>query len=515
MATRGVPAGAQRTRGHRSGTAASGGRPEDGLGVSAMELYFCAECGGSVPNAEVDAGTARDADGRTLCADHRKGGSVPEQAAAAAAAGDLELLFCANCRVSVPVTDVRAGRARREYGSLLCAVCSRADPGERAQRRESVEAEMAADAEADDPVVAMRCSVCSAAVPHGHVVTGKAVADGDRITCQSCRAVAGTMPRSGSRLLSTVGLFLLVAAVAGAVGYLVGPVLQEKFGDKKPDPTATRLAALERSLDERFARLEASIPDGVDASVFDGIERQIRASSDDLETQVDRLRAELGGVRGELARADVAIDQRLARLEGRFDGLGERVSDLAAKGGASAPPPVVTEPRGGDDPRRDPPGGDDVGGDDMADDDTAVPKVDPEVTRVAKGLLESDEDGVRFQSANDLGNLGDPSAIPALAHALVNDRHFLVRRACARALGKLKAWMAVPYLCDALEDKEAYVAQQASFALQEITQQDFEVTQDQSLAERKRKAKGARKWWDANSQSPPDTVSRHGAELVQ
>ena len=474
-------------------------------GETLMELHFCTVCGVSIPNAQVDSGAAIGAAGETRCVDHRSGDveETPDEPRAAPAGpppeeSALELLFCANCRVSVPLSDFRSGRARQEYGSLLCAVCVKADPGTRAARREAVEAEMAADVEANDPVGARRCTVCSAAVPQSHIVTGKATVDGQRVTCQACRAVSSGA-RGGGALRSAV-LFGVVVAVAGSVGFLVGPLLLPAK-DAPIGPLMPRIGALESDLATRLdgvAAARAADRDSRDQDLA-GLRSSIEAS---LGKDLTEVRTLLASVRGDLAREDERTEQRLARLEGQLDEIVKRLAERAAE-----PPrevvvrePVVKQP---DPPvRSDPPA-----------DEPVVPQVNPEVVRLAKDLLESKEDSVRFPAANELGRLGDEAAIPALAHALVHDEHFLVRRACARSLNMLKAWNATPFLIDALEDKEAYVAQQANFALRNITGQDFEVTQDQSVSERKRRSKKARKWWEDNQGSPPEGVSLHPATL--
>ena len=461
-----------------------------------MELHFCTVCGYSIPNVEVESGAARGADGRLLCTEHRPA-AVPSPRAAARDDDELELLFCANCRVSVPVSDHRSGRARREYGSLLCAVCAKADPGTRAARREAVEAEMAADVEANDPVQARRCAVCSAAVPQSHIVTGKALVSGDSVTCEACRAAS---VRTGGGFLRTLVLVVVVAAVAGGVGYVVGPLVLQK---DQVDPVAP-LQARVTGIETQIANLERRPTDpaaGERRALAAELGKVRAAVDEDVRDEIAALRSELAGVRSELAREDARGDQRLARLEAQVD---EIMKSLAARANEPRPePPVVVPP---DRPRdSDPP----------AESGAEPPAVNPEVVRLCKDLLESPEDGVRFPAANELGRLGDEAAIPALAHALVNDKHFLVRRACARSLNMLKAWLAVPALIAALEDKEAYVAQQANFALRSITGEDFDVTQDQSPSERKRRAKKAGKWWDDNKGSPPEGVSLHSADLIQ
>ncbi len=481
-----------------------------------MELHFCSVCGYSIPNSEVDSGAARGADDKLVCSEHRGSaeGGASKQAAASntavsgksgksaqtASDDDVELLFCANCRVSIPLPDYRSGRARREYGSLLCGVCVKSDPGTRAARRDAVEAEMAADVEANDPVQTHRCAICSAAVPHSHIVTGKASLNGDRVTCEGCRAAS---IGSGGGFVKTFALVCVVAAVAGTIGYVVGPLMMGQQEDRVA-PLQQRIAQLEAKLDTQLA---SPVDTGADDRVklAEELASVRRLLDEDLRGDVAALRNEMAGVRREFAREDARSDKRLTRLEGQIDEIVKNLTNAPREAPPQKeiridPPPV--EPPVVDEPPMD-------GG------DPTVPEVDPVVTRLCKDLLESPEDGVRFPAANELGRLKDEAAIPALADALVNDKHFLVRRACARSLNMLKAWYASPALIDALEDKEAYVAQQANFALRSITGQDFQVTQEQSPSERKRRAKKARKWWDANGESPPEGVSLHSAELVR
>jgi HEAT repeat protein len=132
--------------------------------------------------------------------------------------------------------------------------------------------------------------------------------------------------------------------------------------------------------------------------------------------------------------------------------------------------------------------------------------VNPAVAGLCRDLLESSDDGVRFKAATELTVLKDPASIPALVKALGDDKHYFVRRGCARALGMIKAWFAVPALIKALEDHEVYVALMANIQLQNITGVDFGVTQDTPPGQRKTKAAAADKWWEKNKDKPPDGV---------
>jgi HEAT repeat protein len=83
--------------------------------------------------------------------------------------------------------------------------------------------------------------------------------------------------------------------------------------------------------------------------------------------------------------------------------------------------------------------------------------------------LGSDEAGVRFKAAVQLGKLRHPDAIAHLLPVLAGDPDLFVRRACARSLGHIRRKAAVPGLIEALVDKEVYVGLECSKALRRIT----------------------------------------------
>ena len=75
-----------------------------------MDLHFCSRCGISIPQSEIDSGSAGGAGGKFFCSEHRGGSAV---AVAESPRGeetpDPELLFCANCRVSIPLASYPEG----------------------------------------------------------------------------------------------------------------------------------------------------------------------------------------------------------------------------------------------------------------------------------------------------------------------------------------------------------------------------------------------------------------------
>lgn len=467
------------------------------------ELHFCSQCGVSIPLTEVTSGAARAGlptnDARTFCAEHRTARVPPAGASAHAAhsaataiapGSEFQLLFCANCSVSIPIDDERSGRAVREYGSLLCVACSRATPGERDRRRKAVELELADDAPA------------SAAPPHSPPPAGSASAGGP-ITRET-RIPAGVAPPAGGGNGSWA-LVALVVVASGAAGFFGWEYFQSRGRQTRSQADLARDATalterVQRSLDAFDAKLERHDAD-LRAANDAALEDVRRRMSEDLSA----LRGDLAGVRADLGGADSALAQRIAKLEGQVGSMQGVLSGLASRpadpprdhgpdggangGGAGPTPPVAEGPP--------PPVGPDK---------PAVEPVDPAVAKAVKDLLESKDAGVRFNAALGLAQMKSPAAVGPLAKVCTEDEHVMVRRVAARALGDIRAWKAVPVLIQALEDREVYVAQQANFALQKITGQDFGVTLDSSPRDRKTRAVTATKWWDKNKDVPPDGV---------
>lgn len=360
---------------------------------------------------------------------------------------------------------------------MLCTVCARSDPGERAARREAVESEMQADAESDDPFEAARRNVPARS--------------------EAAAREAGF----GIGTLFVFGILLLGAFVATTLVLRADPL-------EIPDHSAelARLEdqdkALRRSVEDLTAALaarETVAPSDLDAAIA-----RIRG---ELAQGTRELEAQLAGIRNELVKSDTELANRVAKVEASLESQSAQLSALypllqsaverpAREGPGDEGPPAVKPPVR-------PTAGDSPGG--------KAP--DPKTVDYINDLLNNPGEGVRFSAATELGKLGDPACIPALVKALSADSHFLVRRACARSLGLLKSWYACPALIEALADKEAYVAQQANYALLNITGQDFGVSQDQTVPVRRTKSKAALKWWEKNREFYPEGVDLTPSEM--
>ena len=72
-----------------------------------MELHFCSQCGISIPQSEIESGGADAGGGKFLCSEHRSGAKAPagdsDPASTESDRPGIELLFCSNCRVSIPI----------------------------------------------------------------------------------------------------------------------------------------------------------------------------------------------------------------------------------------------------------------------------------------------------------------------------------------------------------------------------------------------------------------------------
>lgn len=110
--------------------------------------------------------------------------------------------------------------------------------------------------------------------------------------------------------------------------------------------------------------------------------------------------------------------------------------------------------------------------------------------------LASESAGVRWNAVQALGETGDPAVIAYLV-PLLEDPDVFVRMAVARVMGDLAAPEAIEPLIDALDDEEAVVREASMVALHGITGRNFRFDPVASPAERAKKVKAWRTWWES------------------
>jgi HEAT repeat protein/serine/threonine protein kinase len=81
--------------------------------------------------------------------------------------------------------------------------------------------------------------------------------------------------------------------------------------------------------------------------------------------------------------------------------------------------------------------------------------------------LQNEDWGIRTNAAEELGKLGDSSAVPLLLEAL-GDENQMVRMSAAEALGEVGDPSAIPSLSKALQDEDKNVRQRAAEALRKL-----------------------------------------------
>ena len=454
------------------------------------EIVFCERCGVSIPEHEI-AASRQAAGGRDLCPSCIAPGASGD--------GDLRLYFCENCRVSIAVSDVLTGQAKPEGSGYHCAVCSQGTPAERVARRTAVEREMAAvglPAPGNRPAGQAPlyfCDGCNASIPATAVATGRALVEGGRTWCETCRP---RRARGGGAGFLPVAAAALLAAGATAAVFIVMDRQEREQARKSAVAAEDPLARIRQ--DVRSAREDASMARGEVADRADRIER-------DLERRVEALRADIKAAREAADRASAAAatggTERFQRIETRIGELEEeltaglqavveRVDRVAAKADAAPPAGSGLEPPAPPGPPAAPEAGPGAGAPPPA-------GLGPDAARPVLQLKDKAAQA-RFAAAIELGKLGEKAVWPHLVEALRKDDDPFVRRACCRSLGELKAFEAIPALVDALSDGEEYVAKQASMVLREMSGQDFGYKQNQPKGERKKVADRARKWWEEN-----------------
>jgi HEAT repeat protein len=103
--------------------------------------------------------------------------------------------------------------------------------------------------------------------------------------------------------------------------------------------------------------------------------------------------------------------------------------------------------------------------------------------------------GTRLQAVDALGETKDPAVVPHLL-PILKDPDIFVRMSVARVLGDLGSLDAVPALIDALEDPEAAVREASIVALKQMTGRDFRFDPLGPEAERAKRVKAWRDWWE-------------------
>jgi hypothetical protein len=367
----------------------------------------------------------------------------------------VEIRFCDLCNESVPLADLRTGRARQVGERVICAACE------------------AAMAEAEP------AGVGATAEPRAALEPG-------------ARRGEPRRESGGSGPEWAAGFAILVA---GGLGYLA--VDRTERSDRALGAALDQQQRTLAAYTERLAQGEAgmqgaleeqSLARSVQGEELRSIDLRWRADLEGIAARLDGLGSDLDGLGAKLGEVQAA-DGRLSNLERGLLGaqrdlqsLTEAVLSLSerlASGAVFGAPKALTGPT----PPADPAGAE-----------------QPPAFAAELEALGSPDYGARWAAVDALGRRGDPAAAPFLVPCL-GDSDFFVRMAAARALGQLGNLVAVPALIEALVDPEPSVAEAAVESLRLLTGRNFKFDPIEKVEERKKRAQAWRDWWERSGSS--------------
>jgi len=374
----------------------------------------------------------------------------------------MKIHFCDLCNESVPEGDLSTGKAFLRAGRVVCVTCDALMSGANEPGG------------AIPPVAGEHPAQHAGHHPARHAATSRSVAA--HVPAPARRSGGGTW----------VGLVALAFAVLAA--WFFSDELSRVQGDQEAlsADLGRGLTRLETDVDEfsqrargRSAALEMRLQEDLN-STESAIEAAVASLREDFRTASSRMEAIESGVAQlseSLRESEEGAGRRLDDLMAQamksrkeFEGLSTRLEQtetLVAAGAMVAPAArnVAAEP------------------------------VRPPRFAAELADLVSTNAGTRWNAVQALGETGDPDVVPHLI-PILKDPDVFVRMAVARVFGDLGAPEAVEPLIGALEDEEPVVREAAMAGLHLITGRDFDFDPSAKPADRERKVKAWRQWWN-------------------
>lgn len=389
----------------------------------------------------------------------------------------VEIRFCDLCNESVPLSDLRSGRARQVAERVICAACEVAMGGHQA----AGDLERGALAPAFQLQPARETPAFASTVVEGGLATATAPGGEGH---SAARRSDQRRESGGAGAEWAAGFAILVA---GGLGFLGIHRLEKS--EKQLGNALAQQAGLLTEFTGRLAQADSQLADALNQD-----QQGQAAQGEELRSMELRWRADLAGVAGQLTglageltglraalheaqpgearllaleRSVGATQRDLQELTSAVLALSERLS-LAPASNASPSAALGAAPG----------------------QDQEVPAYERELIHLSSPSPEK-----RWAAVDALSRLKEPAAAPHLLPAL-KDSDIFVRLAAARVLGELGNLVAVPALIEALEDAEPSVAEAAVASLRTLTGRNFKFDPSESQTERKKRAQAWREWWE-------------------
>lgn len=302
-----------------------------------------------------------------------------------------------------------------------------------------------------------------------------------------------------------IGIFALLFAAGGAA------VLTDQQNELALELRAGESQVLERleAIEGRLGAITGSLPDRM-ASIEERVLRQNEERADELSRQLTGLAsrleqgdqrlagmaAELAGIRDGIGARSQSTDLKLVRLGERLNALEDALSDLEQR-------TIVVEesqrliavgatPTRGEIRSPSPVGG--------AAGATAPAGAAPSWQGLLADLQHQSA-GIRLEALYALGNTRDPGTIPHIMRMLDDDDIFVQMTAIGILAEDYQSREAVPRFIDALEHENSAVRETAMIALRELTGREFRFDPSAAPAERSKRVRAWRDWWDRSGES--------------
>lgn len=359
---------------------------------------------------------------------------------------------------------------------------------------------------AGDAVKIYFCDICNESIPLKDLELGSAITIKGKVICHKCnpqgpaaRPLTAAAPASATAgTYAAPSSFGLVGAIA-LIGLLTGAgSLVLLFSER--EAVKTRLS---------HAQEEARRGDQELGLKFERALGDLKSLSADLDRAEKKMRSEL---QVEVEKERLSAENRTSLLKEKLDflqeslrqaeGLRSRVDQMEAWKGATSQ--NLTSIKADMDSftqeiRAVKEAAARISAEGMRPPSGSLPQVGipiPGWEEILKRLKDPDP-GVRWNAVIDLGQTGDPRAIPHLV-PLLKDEDVFVRNNAALTLGDLDAKGAIGELIEALGDSEQVVRDSAYTVLKRLTKQTIKFDPFGKKEEREKGIAGWRDWWNAN-----------------
>ncbi|MHC4939695.1 MAG: HEAT repeat domain-containing protein [Planctomycetota bacterium] len=358
----------------------------------------------------------------------------------------IELHFCRDCGISIPIADIESGRANPAlpgcaYGMERCS-----------HRKEAPE-----------------------------------------VAAPTAARPVRTAPDGGGGMRIVLALALLY--VVGTTTFLLFREVQRKPPEiRLPSDVAMvrdirdlgrKLEAVDEQAQRALEQLKSN--DSLQATTLSGLRQRIHELGDALRRTNDSAQER----DREVARGLLSLTEEVMGLKTPLGDIMMRLDKLGD--GAARPQPETTVRKKTTQPDKNEP--------------TEDPKLRAQVEDFIKQLGDrAQSDQNRYNAAVQLGDLGHPAAVTPLMTALQKDPYDLVRRAAAFSLGMLgkHAVPAIPVLIEGVSKQEEYVGYMCARALGEIAKatlgQTVEFGYDPTMSRKQRNEVRDKwnEWWEKN-----------------